>query len=193
MNVSQVLLTAAVAASVCVPASASILATATYTDSLVSPGVYQYNLTLDNTGTTTVGTFWFAWIPGAGFMSATPSAITSPTGWSEIVTDAGGAIQWHTSTNLLAPGNTLSGFSFDSTETPAQLAGTVPSGPGAGDPITTSFVYIAAPLADPGKQFVPTPANTPVPEPSGLGPFLLGLGWLAARLRAKRQPAGLLR
>ena len=39
-------------------------ATATYTDMLVSPGVYQYDLTLNNTGTTTIGTFWFSWIPG---------------------------------------------------------------------------------------------------------------------------------
>ena len=68
----------------CVTAHATdISATATYTDTLVSPGVYDYSITLNDTGTTTMGTFWFSWIPGTGFLSATPTDITSPTGWTE--------------------------------------------------------------------------------------------------------------
>jgi hypothetical protein len=167
-------------------AHAGILATATYTDSIVSPGVYQYDLTLDNTGTTTIGTFWFSWIPGAGFLTAAPTSIISPTGWSDITTNANKAIQWKTSSDLLAPGDSLSGFEFDSTETPAQmLAPFAGPGLGTGDPETTSFVYIAAPLADPGFQLTAEPAVTSTPEPGTLLLTLSGLGLAVSSLKSR--------
>jgi len=165
---------------------AGIEATATFTDTQLNASTYQYSMTLDNTGTTTIGTFWFSWIPGAGFLSATPSSINSPAGWSDIVTNANSAIQWTTGT-LLQPGDSVAGFMFDSTETPAQLLGTVPSGLGAGDPITTAFVYIDAPLADPGFQLKVTPAAPGAPEPGTIilaASALCGIaGFLALRSR----------
>lgn len=166
---------------------ASVIATAAYTVNPAGPGVYQYNLTLNNTGTTTIGTFWFSWIPGQGFMSATPTNILSPAGWNGITTNAGSAIQWTTSSSLLAPGNSVSGFEFDSTMTPAQIQGPF-AGPGigVGDPISTAFVYIAAPLADPGFQLT---ATQTMPEPSTTLSATFGLGLLALGgyfLRKKR-------
>jgi hypothetical protein len=144
------------------PLSASTLgATATYTSASLGGGEFQYDLTLNNTGTTTIGTFWFAWIPGMGFLSAPPTSVTSPSGWTESQLPPGMAIQWVTTTPLAA-GGSLSGFQFDSTETPTELMGTASNG----DPVTTSFVYINAPFGDPGFQFVATPAAAPVPEPS---------------------------
>ena len=77
---------------------ASEIATATISGSEISPGEFQYSLTLNDTGTTTLGTFWFAWIPGDNFMAVSPTSITSPTGWKELVTSGGpsggSAIQW---------------------------------------------------------------------------------------------------
>ena len=174
----------ATVAALAATAHASILATATYTDTLVSPGVYQYDVTLNNTGTTTIGTLWFSWIPGAGFLTATPTGVISPTGWTDTITNAGKAVRWTTSSDLLAPGDSLSGFEFDSTETPAQML--LPfAGPGlgAGDPETTSFVYIAAPLADPGFQLTAEPA-APTPEPGTLLLTLTGLGLAASSLKS---------
>ena len=171
---------------------ASILATATYTSTPAGANGYLYDLTLTNTGTTTIGTFWFGWIPGAGFLSSAPTNIINPAGWNDVLTNANQAIQWTTLT-LLNPGQALSGFEFDSQETPTQLLGTVPSGTGAGDPITTSFVYIAAPLADPGYQLVATPAATSsAPEPAtfGLIGVSIGLCMLGRRLaRGRSAPA----
>jgi hypothetical protein len=150
-------------------------ATATFTDSLVSPGEFQYDLTLNNTGTTTIGTFWFSWIPGAGFMPVAPTAVLSPTGWSDILTNANSAIQWTTTTDLLAPGHSLSGFEFDSTLTPAQLQAAFPGpGLGTGDSISTAFVYIAAPLADPGAQLVASQMVASTPEPTTTVTIALG-------------------
>src|ERR1700677_4417030 len=105
--------------------ASSIDATATYTDSEISPGEFQYDLTLNNTGTTTIGTFWFSWVitpSGAnGFLPDTPTNVVDPAGWTDILTNGGAGIQFKTSSDLLASGDSLSGFEFDSTMTPAQL------------------------------------------------------------------------
>lgn len=151
--------------------SAQILATGQISNTSLGGGLFDYTITVKNTGSTNIETFWFAWIPGAGFMSASPSNVTSPTNWSDILTNSNEAIQWTTTTNPLTPGSSLD-FSFESSETPSQMAGFA-APPFASTPVTTSFVYIGAPLADPGDQFVVESA----PEPSALG--LLALGALA--------------
>jgi hypothetical protein len=148
-------------------------ASATFTDIQTSPGVYSYSITLNNIGTTTIGTFWFAWVPGDGFLFSTPISVSSPAGWTDTETNSGSAIRWTTSTPIAA-GHSLSGFDFVSTDTPAELLGPVsPPSPGAGDPSTTSFVYIAAPFGDPGDKFAATEAT---PEPSSVALTLMGVG-----------------
>jgi hypothetical protein len=173
------LLVALLAASVSIRAN-GLDATATYTDMMVSPGVFQYDITLTNTGTTTIGTFWFSWIPGAGFMGVAPTNVMSPAGWSDILTNGDMAIQW-TNPSPLAAGGSVTGFMFDSTMTPTQFMGTFPGpGLGTGDPITTSFIYIGAPLADPGARITAMPAGVVgAPEPSTLSLAAIAMGILA--------------
>lgn len=168
--------------------AAGISATASYTTALASPGVWNYDLTVNNTGTTNIGTFWFSWVPGAGFLSTMPTNVSQPTGWTEKQTNTGAAIQWVTSTNFLSAGQSLSGFDFTSTESPAQLLlNYTGTGAGAGDPVTTSFVYIAAPLGDPGFQFAATPAATAVtPEPRSVVLTVTGVGLIFLVLGARR-------
>ena len=153
-----------------------ISASATYTAaaSKSTPGTYDYSLTLNNLGTTTIGTFWFAWIPGGDFLNPAPTNIGQNASWaSRLITSTQGySIQWTTTSALLQPGSSLGGFNFSSTESPDQLLGLVPSNPGAGLPILTSFAYIGAPLRDPGEQFVATAAT---PEPSSLALLATGL------------------
>ena len=160
------------------PAGASLVATSTVNATQLSPTTYDYTLTLNNTGTTTIGTFWFSWIPGAGFLSAAPANVSSPAGWTSTTTNSGAAIRWTTTTNLLAAGSSLTGFEFNSTETPTQLASSFTTASGVTEPAAVFFVYQTAvpPLtaADPGYQAV---ANVVTPEPPSL---LLALTGVAA-------------
>jgi hypothetical protein len=160
--------------------ASGIDASATFTDSMISPGENQYDLTLNNTGTTTIGTFWFSWIPGDNFMPVSPTSIESPSGWQEMITSGGPsggfAIQWTADTpaNDLAAGSSLTGFNFDSSLTPSQLQSPASGMPS--DPVTTAFVYSGAPLVGVGDQLVATPATTATPEPTTALITALGFG-----------------
>ena len=68
-------------------------------------------------------------------MGVAPTDVLSPTSWSDTITNAGGsdgfAIQWvATPGDELTPGNSLGGFQFDSTISPANMAGDSPFFPG---------------------------------------------------------------
>jgi hypothetical protein len=175
----RILLLAAAVLAASGTVSADEIATATYTNVQVSPGIFQYDLTLTDTGTTTIGTFWFSWVPGNGFMSVTPTNVVAPAGWSDLITDGGRSIQFTTGTPI-NPGSSVSGFIFDSTMTPAQMAG-IFGGPGigTGDAITTSFIYSGAPFSDNGVQIVATAARVTAPEPATFMLLALSLAVLA--------------
>ena len=141
-------------------------ATATVTGVSNGPGVFQYTVSLTNTGTAPIGIFWFAWddLPDQDFMNAVPSITGAPSGWvalSSTHTYPGGigyGIEWYTFTDAsrLAAGSTTTSFTFTSAITPAQLAAA-----SVFDPTfqtTSSFVYqtasFIAPSTDPGFNFV---------------------------------------
>ncbi len=120
-----------------------------------SDGVnFAYALTLNNTGAAgndPIQTFWFAWQPGEDLMPTSPTNIVAPTGWTASV--AGGgigdgySIEFSTTTGTIAspsaaavlPGTSLSGFSFDSTTTPAEMNGFAAAEPTT--PVETTVVY----------------------------------------------------
>jgi hypothetical protein len=134
------------------------VATAAISGMQTGPGSFQYNLTLNNTGTTTLGTFWFSWIPGDNFMAVGPKSITSPMGWQDMVTAGGPSngfgIEWTAKTPAydLTAGDSLAGFSFDSSLTLAQLES--PSIGQPSDPVATAFVYSGGPFSDAGFQLL---------------------------------------
>ncbi len=145
-------------------------------------GVYNYDIDLQNTGTTTLKTFWFSWIPGFNFMPDSPTNISAPTSWTDIITGSGSyAIQFTTSGGGLAGGSSLDGFDFTSVDSPTTLMGNFNAG-GTEVPILTSFVYTGAPLQGSSDEFVVQFASAPEPG-SWLAFGGLGLVTLAARRR----------
>lgn len=161
------------------PVKGAELATATISSTQLSPGNFQYNLVLNNTGTTTIGTFWFGWVPGDNLMPVRPTNIVSAAGWQDMVTSGGPsngfAIQWTATSpaNSLPAGSSASGLSFDSTLTLAQLE--APAAGTPSDPVFTSFIYSGAPFSDAGVQITPTVAVSSTPEPSDVALVFLGL------------------
>jgi len=156
------------------PLYAQLQASGTFTATQLNATTYHYEIVLKNTGTTTIGTFWFAWVPGVDYMPSAPTNINAPIYWTGSVTHGGGSdgygIQWTTpyAVYYLPAGQTFSGFSFDSAMTPAQLTSVV----------GTSFVYIGAPLADPGYMFSVTGGGSSAPQltvsSSHIGSFTQG-------------------
>ncbi|MFO1159012.1 MAG: hypothetical protein U1E60_24385 [Reyranellaceae bacterium] len=61
-------------------------ASATISVVQINPTTYQYSITVTDTGSTPIGTFWFSWIPGQGYLPNLPS-FTSPADWSATITD----------------------------------------------------------------------------------------------------------
>ncbi len=146
--------------------------------------IYNYSMSLTDTGTTTIGTLWYAWIPTPfyDFLHSDPSNVGAPTGWIFPVDNLGPSdgysIEYY-ATNSGAdvqPGNTLSGFTFSTADSPAMLAGNSTFYPSY--PVGTSFVYAGFPESDPGYEFVVT---TVVPEPASIGVLLLAASALGPR------------
>jgi hypothetical protein len=168
--------------SVCaVSAHANLMATATISTNQTS-APFSYRITLHNSGTTNIGTFWFAWMPGMDFLPTTPTSIIEPAGWSATVngsgTSDGRSIEFIDNSSLLTPGTSLSGFGFTSNDTPAQLAGKSPFFTSA--VVGTSFVYAGVPFSDAGFQL----NASIVPEPSAI--VLAGIFVLIVLLQCLR-------
>jgi hypothetical protein len=158
-------------------------AMASISDTQLNTSEWQYSITLNNTGTNPLGTFWFAWVPGQDYLSTNPISVISPTNWTDNITHGGSgdgyAIQWLAGSNTLAAGSSLSGFSFDSADPPSSVFGN--SAFFSHPPVGTSFVYSGAPFSDGGFELV----ASAVPEPATVGLILLGAP--AMLLRRRRQ------
>jgi hypothetical protein len=161
-------------------ASATISATQLGTNS------YEYSLTLNNTGTTPISTFWYAWIPGYDLLPSAPTQIFSPAGWS--ATNAHefygvGSAQWVNLATPLQPNQSLGGFKFDSPDAPSAIFG---ASDFFGYPVGYSYVYMGAPQTDAGALITPTVVT---PEPATIGIMLVAVAFAASRRRRHHQTA----
>lgn len=119
-------------------------------------GPYSYNLTFTDgaSATTAIGSIWYAWIPGAFYLPNMPVSASAPSGWTATV--SGNSVQYvaNSSANYINPGQSLSGFGYQATFTPAQLAAAPNSG--------VSVAYATGLFSSPSSQFT----VQVVPEPS---------------------------
>src|ERR1017187_3552810 len=102
-------------------------ATATISGVAGGGGVFDYTITLQNTGTTSLDSFWYAWTLSGNNLSAAISNPGSSLGWIDTALEGNTSISWEgNSGNTLAAGQSAT-FTFDSTETPSAIT-TLPSG-----------------------------------------------------------------
>jgi PEP-CTERM motif len=195
-NLKLALLAPALALCLCTSsamADESALATIqlTSTTGPVSSPTYHYTITLHNTGTTPIGTFWYAWFdsPDYDLLPSQPTVVTMPSGWIAPTPSLGPpydgySIEWYNiSGNAIAPGATQT-FSFTTPDSPSVLGSGSSFYPLA---TQTSFLYQGFPETDAGYYFaLPAPTTAPIPEPASLG--LLAIG-AAALMRRTRRPA----
>ena len=158
-------------------------ASATISDVLVG-STYDYTISLKNTGTLSLNSFWYGWIQFQNDLPSNPTLPANSLGW--VNTLSGNSIQWVNSTGTaLAPGQSGT-FTFDSTSTPAQMTAGI-----AGE----SVAYVGGidfSQNSPGDStgiFAPT--LVAAPEPSSLGLLLTGLSaaFLIFRVRLNRRYA----
>ena len=118
-------------------------------------GPYTYSLifTDDSTATSSIGSVWYAWIPGQFYLPGVPTSASAPAGWTATI--QGDSIQFvaNAPANEITAGQSLSGFNYQATFTPAQLA----AAPNSGDSDAYSGFF-----SDSGIIFT----VQPVPEPS---------------------------
>ena len=159
----------------------------------VGPDSYTYSMTLsvDPASTEHVASFWFAWIPQYDLLPSHATAIGSPAGWTGIdAPDTYGVASglWSTDTAAIEPGQSLSGFTWTTLDTPDTIIGAIseyetPAFPVL--PVLESYVYRYPDARGDYEAFVPT---TPVPEPGSLvAAVALGLLPLACRRRYRHR------
>lgn len=139
-------------------------------------GLYDYTLTLDNTGSEAVESLWLGWKVG-NFNIPSPTSVGNSLGWNNGVD--GNSVQFGGTAATAIPSGGSGIFTFDTTATPAQfMAGT------SGDSVAygvnaTQFAIENTTLHS--FEFQPQV----VPEPSTAGLLAVGGAGLLATLRRR--------
>ncbi len=147
-------------------------AAATISDVAAGGGVFDYTITLQNTGATSLDSFWYAWTQSGNNLTSAASSPGSSLGWVDTSLTGTKSISWEgNSGDSLAPGDSAT-FTFDSTETLGAIT-TLPSG--------ESVAYVSGTGPSTFAQNEPgvaspvfSPTLSVVPEPSSLGLFAVG-------------------
>jgi hypothetical protein len=151
-------------------------------------GPFNYSLTFSDAASATspIGSVWYAWVPGQFYLPTTPSSASAPNGWTANI--SGNSVQFiaNSAANDIAPGHSLSGFGYQASFSPSQLAAAPNSG--------VSVAYSGGLFSDAGNTF--TVQAVAVPEPSSLtlmlcgsAAFLMAMG-RCSRLYSLPRPLG---
>lgn len=140
-------------------------------------GPYNYSLTFsDSAGATSpIGSVWYAWVPGQFYLPGTPTSASAPAGWTATVFNNSVQYVANAPVDYIAAGQSLSGFGYQATFTPAQLAGAPNSG--------VSDAYSAGLFSDSGDIFT----VQAVPEPTAQVLMVAGVAalWQISRRKLR--------
>ena len=146
---------------------ATVSASATISDTAVSGG-FDYTITLLNTGTSSLESFWYGWIQFENDLPSDPSNAANSLGWVNTL-DANSIMWGNGAGTALTTGSTAT-FTFFSTSTPTAIT-TAPSGESVAYTGAIDFSQASATATG-----IITPVLVASPEPSSIA--LLGLGSL---------------
>jgi hypothetical protein len=133
--------------------------------------VWDYTITLDNTGTTPLEGFWYAWTDSGNNLSSDASSPANSLGWSNDLFGGGTSIQYQGSASDALAGGQSATFTFDSSETPSEIT-TSPQGESV---VYTGSIAFADDGPD-GSSDIFSPTLTAAPEPSAYGLMAAGGG-----------------
>ena len=143
-------------------------------------GPYTYSLSFaDAAGATSpIGSVWYAWVPGSFYLPGVPTSASVPAGWTANISSDSVQFVANSAANDITPGHSLSGFGYQASFSPAQLAAAPNSG--------VSVAYSGGIFSDSGDTF--TVASV-VPEPSAQMLLIPGASalWLVVRRKRVRR------
>ncbi len=136
--------------------------TVTATISGVADGSsYDYTITLQNTGSLDLNSFWYGWTTSGDNLAAAPSSASNSLGWGNGL--SGDSIKWTNSAGTaLAPGASAT-FTFVSSTSPSNITAS-PSGESVAYVGAIDFSQAAA--GDSSAVFSPTLVSAPPPLPT---------------------------
>ena len=155
-------------------------AIATISEVTGTGGNFDYTITLQNTGTLNLNSFWYGWTISGNNLPSNPSSAGNSLGWANVLDF--NSIQWQntTSASALAPGQSAT-FTFVSTSSLSAIT-TPPSG--ASVAYTSDLVQFNQGIAGQSTPvFSPTVAS--VPEPSEISILAMGSAILAISFRRR--------
>jgi len=179
LNLNSIRSSLAVAAVLAATAMSSHAQSASATISDVpAGGSFDYTITLHNTGTSSLNSFWYGWTTSGDNLPSVPSSAGNLSGWANDISAK--SIMWiNSSGTALAPGQ-FGTFTFVSTSSPSAIT-TSPSG--------ESVAYVGGIDFTEGvagdSTGVFSPALVVVPEPSTISLLSIGALGFSSTLRRK--------
>jgi hypothetical protein len=156
-------------------------ATATISNTGMDGSLFDYTITLHNTGTTSLDSFWYAWTLSGNNLPSAASNASSALGWVNSNIEGPLSISWGgTAGNALAAGGTTT-FSFESAANPTAIT-TSPSGDSVA--YVNGITFSQGLAGDSTGVF--SPVLQTVPEPSSVGLMAAGLLGLLFRTVRKK-------
>lgn len=152
-------------------------ASATISDVAAGGGNFDYTITLFNTGTQSLNSFWYGWTDTGNNLPSDPTSAGNSLSWANDLD--GNSIMWENSTGTaLAPGHSAT-FTFVSSSSPTAITA-LPSG--------ESVAYVGGIDFSQGVSGDSTGAFSPtlvVPEPSSAALFGAGVAIIGFGLRSR--------